>query len=96
MPWLHRSRGFFSERIYLSVPVSIHFTMRNPIFATIIAITGCVLAAAAHGNELPVAWQVDTDLDTAAYQLENTPNFSANIGDHTWGVTDWNTNVQFN
>ena len=48
MPWLHRSRGFFSERFNLTVQVSTHFTMRNSIFATVVAMTGCVLAAAAH------------------------------------------------
>ena len=57
--------------------------MRNTLFATAFAMAACILAAAAHGNELPVGWQVDLDLDTTEYQLENTPNFSENIGDHT-------------
>ena len=67
--------------------------MRNTIFATVLAMTGCVLAAAAHGSELPMAWQVDLDLDTTEYQLENTPDLVGASQDYTWESIDWSTNV---
>ena len=64
--------------------------MRNTIFATVLAMTGCVLAAAAHGSELPVAWQVDTNLDTSEYQLDNTPDYSHwSVQPYHWNASDW-------
>lgn len=67
--------------------------MRNTIFATAIAMAGCVFAAAAYSSELPVAWQVDLDLDTTEYQLENTPDLVGASQEYNWDKIDWSTNV---
>ena len=68
--------------------------MRNTIFATAIAMAGCVFAAAAHSNELPMAWQVDTGIDTSEYQLDNTPDYSHwSVQPYHWNASDWDLDI---